>query len=186
MGDAQSRPKRTSTHKWVHEWHREWAHEWTHECAYEIAHESTQPTLMSLFQASRTPTKAPTKRPTKASTEVPTKTSSQVVEVHLFCFHLFCSSASTASNTELSEFFCPHQAPRRELSEFLSAFYLCAQANSPSLPQNSVSSLFRNSTLETVFRPFPSITTTVARGLLQGRHLQLPIGWGVGEELTES
>ena len=49
-----------------------------------------------------------------------------------------------------------------ELSEFLSAYYLCAKAkspsfsqNSPSLPQNSVSSLFRNSTLETVFRPFP-------------------------------
>ena len=40
--------------------------------------------------------------------------------------------------------------------------FLCAKAdspsfsqNSPSLPQNSVSSLFRNSTLETVFRPFP-------------------------------
>ena len=27
--------------------------------------------------------------------------------------------------------------------------------SSPSLPQNSVSSLFRNSTLETAFRPFP-------------------------------
>ena len=32
--------------------------------------------------------------------------------------------------------------------------------NSPSLPQNSVSSLFRNSTLETVFRPFPSHAPT--------------------------
>ena len=49
-----------------------------------------------------------------------------------------------------------------ELSEFLSAYYLCAKANSPSLtqnspslPQNSVISLFRNRTLETVFRPFP-------------------------------
>ena len=46
-----------------------------------------------------------------------------------------------------------------ELTEFLSAYYLCANANSPSfsqnspsLPQNSVSSLLRNSTLETVFR----------------------------------
>ena len=45
---------------------------------------------------------------------------------------------------------------------FLSAYYLCAKANSPSLtqnspilPQNSVGSLLRNSTLETVFRPFP-------------------------------
>ena len=38
--------------------------------------------------------------------------------------------------------------------------------SSPSLPQNSVSSLFRNSTLETVFRPFPSYPST---------HLQLHI-----------
>ena len=29
--------------------------------------------------------------------------------------------------------------------------------NSPSSPQNSVSSLLRNSTLETVFRPFPNV-----------------------------
>ena len=71
-------------------------------------------------------------------------------------------SESTVSNTELSEFFCPHRVPGRELSELLSVYYLCAKANSPSfrqnspsLPQNSVSSLFRNSTLETVFRPFP-------------------------------
>ena len=59
-------------------------------------------------------------------------------------------------------FFWAHRVPGSELSEFLSAYYLCAKANSPSfsqnspsLPQNSVSSLFRNSTLETVFRPFP-------------------------------
>ena len=37
--------------------------------------------------------KAPTKRPTKESTEVPKKVSSQVVEVHQSCFHLFCSLA---------------------------------------------------------------------------------------------
>ena len=50
----------------------------------------------------------------------------------------------------------------RALSELLSAYYLCVKAdsssvswNSPSLAQNSVSSLFGNSTLETVFRPFP-------------------------------
>ena len=77
-------------------------------------------------------------------------------------------SGSTVSNTELSEFFCPHRVPGRELSEFLSAYYLCAKAsfrqNSPSLPQNSVSSLFRNSTLETVFRPFPILQA------LQGGH----------------
>ena len=39
-------------------------------------------------------------------------------------------SESTVSNTELSEFFCPHRVLWRELSEFLSAYYLCDQANS--------------------------------------------------------
>ena len=60
-------------------------------------------------------------------------------------------SESTVSNAELSEFFGPHQVPGTELGEFLSAYYLCAKANSqsfsrnsPSLPQNSASSLFRN------------------------------------------
>ena len=74
-------------------------------------------------------------------------------------------SESTVSNTELSEFLCPHRVPGRELSEFLSAYYLCATVNSPSfspkspsLPQNSVSSLFRNSTLETVFGPLAKTT----------------------------
>ena len=46
-------------------------------------------------------------------------------------------SESTVSNTELSEFSCPHRVPGRELSEFLSAYYLCAKANSPSFSQNS-------------------------------------------------
>ena len=75
---------------------------------------------------------------------------------------------SSVSNTELSESLGPHRAPGSELSEFLSAYHLCAQANSPSfspnspsLPQNSVSSLSLNSTLETVFRPFPSIKEDV-------------------------
>ena len=56
----------------------------------------------------------------------------------------------------------PHRVPGRELSELLSAYYLCAKTNSsnltqnsPSLPQSLVSSLFQNSTLETVFHPFP-------------------------------
>ena len=71
-------------------------------------------------------------------------------------------SGSTVSNTELSEFCGAHRVLGSGLSEFLSAYYLCVNANSPSLsqnspslPQNSVSSLLRNSTLETVFRPFP-------------------------------
>ena len=46
-------------------------------------------------------------------------------------------SGSTASNTELSEFFCLHRVPVRELSEFLSAYYLC-ELTEFSLPQNSV------------------------------------------------
>ena len=41
-------------------------------------------------------------------------------------------SESTVSNTELSEFFGPHRVPGRELSEFLSAYYLRAKANPPS------------------------------------------------------
>ena len=75
-------------------------------------------------------------------------------------------SESTVSNTELSEFFGPHRVPGRGLSEFLSAYCLSTKVNSPSfsrnspsLPQNSVSSLFRNSTLETVFYPFPKYQT---------------------------
>ena len=75
-------------------------------------------------------------------------------------------SESTVSNTELSELIGPHCVPEREieLSEFLSAYYLCAKAkspsmsqNSPSLLENSVSSLFQNSTLETVFRSLPIV-----------------------------
>ena len=82
-------------------------------------------------------------------------------------------SESTVSNTELSEFFGAHWVPGSELSEFLSAYDLCAKKNSPSfsqnspsLPQSSVSSLFRDSTLQTVFRPFPTSHTTpkIARG----------------------
>ena len=71
-------------------------------------------------------------------------------------------SESKVSNTELSEFFGPRRVPGRELIELLPAYYLCAKASSPSFSgeltesQNSVSSVFRNSTLETAFRPFPS------------------------------
>ena len=41
-------------------------------------------------------------------------------------------SESTVSNSELSEFFGPHRVPGSELSEFLSAYYLCVSPNSPS------------------------------------------------------
>ena len=40
-------------------------------------------------------------------------------------------SESTVSNTELCEFFGPPRVPGRELSEFLSVYYLCAKTNSP-------------------------------------------------------
>ena len=61
-------------------------------------------------------------------------------------------SGSTVSNTELSEFFGAHRVPGRELSEFLSAYYLCAKANSPNSPQNSPS-LPQNSVRLSEFSP---------------------------------
>ena len=74
-------------------------------------------------------------------------------------------SESTVSNTELSEFFCPHRVPGRELSEFLSAYHLCDKANSPSFfaeltefaqklsEFSSPKQYSRNSTLETEILP---------------------------------
>ena len=41
----------------------------------------------------------------------------------------------------ISEFLDPHRVPRKELSEFCSAYFLCFTASSPSLPRNSASSL---------------------------------------------
>ena len=71
-------------------------------------------------------------------------------------------SESKVSNTELSEISCPHPVGGKELSEFLSASYLCATTNSPncwqnspSLAQNSVSSLFQNSTIRHKNRSHP-------------------------------
>ena len=82
-------------------------------------------------------------------------------------------SESTVSNTKLSELFRPHWVSGRELSEFLSAYYLCAKANLPSLSHNSpsflqhsVSSLFRNSTHETVPLEQKSLHTTFIVGEL--------------------
>ena len=47
-------------------------------------------------------------------------------------------SGSTVSNTELSDFFLgAHWVPGSELSEFLSAYYLCAKANSPSFSRKT-------------------------------------------------
>ena len=37
-------------------------------------------------------------------------------------------SESTVSRTELSEFFGPHGVPARELSEFLSAYFVVCQS----------------------------------------------------------
>ena len=76
-------------------------------------------------------------------------------------------SESTVQTPNSVSFFCPLQVPggrtqwvpfslscvcQSELTEFFQ--------NSPSLAQNSVSSLFRNSTLETVFCPFPRVWPT--------------------------
>ena len=49
-------------------------------------------------------------------------------------------------------FFAAHRVPGRELTEFLSADYLCAKANSPSFPQNSPS-LPQNSVRLSEFSP---------------------------------
>ena len=55
-------------------------------------------------------------------------------------------SESTVSNTKLSEFIGgSHRVPNRELSDFLSAYCLCAKANSPSSSQNSPSLPQKNS-----------------------------------------
>ena len=40
-------------------------------------------------------TKVPTKDPTRVSTEVPTKVSTTAVDLHMSCFHMFCSLPNT-------------------------------------------------------------------------------------------
>ena len=63
--------------------------------------------------------------------------------------------------TNSVRFCCPHRALGRELSEFLSAYYLCHQVSRrthrvcPKTQWGAASSLLRSSALETVFRPFP-------------------------------
>ena len=92
-GESEPRPHE-SPHESPHEWAHKWNHKWNHESAHESAHDSTHEGWFSLFSALQgPPTKAPTKRPTKAFMEVPMKVSTQVVRVHLSCFHLFCSSS---------------------------------------------------------------------------------------------
>ena len=54
-------------------------------------------------------------------------------------FHRRRAESGFTEYGELREFFGPHRVPGRELSEFLSAYYLCAKANSPSFSQNSPS-----------------------------------------------
>ena len=56
------------------------------------------------------------------------------VDVHPLHVVWFGDGPNTVSESmvSLSEFFCPRRVPGKELSEFLSAYYLCAKANSPS------------------------------------------------------
>ena len=101
-------------------------------------------------------------------------------------------SESTVSTHRTQWDFCPHWAPGRELSEFLSAYYLCAKANSPSFSQNSLSVLrnwvrlsefsspkqySRNSSL-----PFSYRFRCLKRGvLLQGGFATMK-RWGDGDD----
>ena len=94
-------------------------------------------------------------------------------------FFIFCSSEMGRirfwrvrfQNEELSEFFGPHRVPGREISEFLSASYLCDKTkspsfsqNSPSLPQNSVRlsefSSLKQYSRNSIPLPFPSSDRT--------------------------
>ena len=72
----------------------------------------------------------------------------------------------TVSNSELSEFFGPHRVLGRELSEFLSAYYLCAKANSPSFSQNSPS-LLQNSVRLSEFSSLEQYSRNSVPPLLQ-------------------
>ena len=98
---------------------------------------------------------------TYLSSYVPVKKSRQ----HFLSHRPNTVSRRTVSKTELSEFCGAHWASGSELNEFLlwaNAGSPSFSRNSPSLLQNSVSSLFRNSALETVFRPFPTLTNARA------------------------
>ena len=69
------------------------------------------------------------------------------------------------SNTELSEFVGPLRVLGRELSEFLSAYYLCEKENLPSFSQNSLG-LPQNSVRLTEFSS-PKQSETFAIGSVQ-------------------
>ena len=82
-------------------------------------------------------------------------------------------------------FLAPHRVPGIELSEFpLGLLFVCKSGlteffshNSPSLPLNLVSPLFRNSTLETVFRPVPNAALACAPARLQENPGELLMYW---------
>ena len=60
--------------------------------------------------------------------------------------------------------FGPHRVPERELSELLLAYYLCQSELTEFFAEElSEFTLFRNSALETVFRPFPANETAKLR-----------------------
>ena len=92
-------------------------------------------------------------------------------------------SESTASNTELSEFFGPHRAPGRELSEFLSAYDLCQSEVTEffaeltefaaELSQSSLPKQYSRNSIPPAFRPLP----VFAKG---GKFLLVTLGEGFG------
>ena len=81
-------------HEWAHEWPHKWVHEWAHESAHESAHETPTRAPMRVDFACSSPRKLPRNVPRRCPQKCPRKVFSQVVGVHLSCFHLFCSSTA--------------------------------------------------------------------------------------------
>ena len=76
---------------------------------------------------------------------------------------------------------CAYIRTRAKTGKIL-AHYLCIGF----VPTGSATSTTPNLTALETYHDTPPISSGVAKGLLQGEHLQLPMGWGVGEELTKS